>query len=98
MKPAVKDSNFYFTNSISFNMVDTLTQFKNNEISPTNLNLNLLSNLSFLFAKKNITVKQNKAKQKKEQINQKNNLKIKKLINNNFLFLYSIIIVKLIIN
>ena len=83
MKPAVKDSNFYFTNSISFNMVDTLTQFKNNEISPTNLNLNLLSNLSFLFAKKNITVKQNKAKQKKEQINQKNNLKIKKLINNN---------------
>ena len=83
MKPAVKDSNFHFTNSISFNMVDTLTQFKNNEISPTNLNLNLLSNLSFLFAKKNIIVKQNKAKQKQEKANQKNNIRINKYINNN---------------
>jgi len=83
MKPAVKDSNFYFTNSISFNMVETLTQFKNKEISPANLNLNLFSNLSFLFAKKNITVKKNKAKQKEEQNNQKNNLKKNKLINNN---------------
>jgi len=84
MKPAIKDSNFYFTNSISFNMVETLTQFKNNEISPTNLNLNLLSNLSFLFAKKNITIKKNKTKQKQEQINQKNNIiKKNKLINSN---------------
>ena len=83
MKPAIKDSNFYFTNSISFNMVETLTQFKNNEISPTNLNLNLLSNLSFLFAKKNITIKKNKTKQKQEKINQKNNIKKNKLINNN---------------
>ena len=83
MKPAIKDSNFYFTNSISFNMVETLTQFKNNEISPTNLNLNLLSNLSFLFAKKNITIKKNKTKQKQEQINQKNNIKKHKLINSN---------------
>ena len=83
MKPAVKDSNFYFTNSISFNMVETLTQFKNNEITPKNLNLNLLSNLSFLFAKKNITLKKNKAKQKQEKINQKNNLRKNKLINNN---------------
>ena len=82
MKPAVKDSNFFFTNSISFNMVETLTQFKNNEISPTNLNLNILSNLSFLFAKKNITVKKNKAKQKQEQINQKNVLRKNKIINN----------------
>ena len=82
MKPAVKDSTFYFTNSISFNMVETLTQFKNNEISPTNLNLNILSNLSFLFAKKNITVKKNKAKQKQEQINQKNVLRKNKIINN----------------
>ena len=83
MKPAVKDSKFYFTNSISFNMVETLTQFKNNEISPSNLNLNLLSNLSFLFAKKNITIKKNKIKQKQEQINQKNNIKKNKLINSN---------------
>ena len=83
MKPEIKDSNFYFTNSISFNMVETLTQFKNNEISPTNLNLNLLSNLSFLFAKKNITIKKNKTKQKQEQINQKNNIKKHKLINSN---------------
>ena len=82
MKPAVKDSNFFFANSISFNMVETLTQFKNNEISPTNLNLNILSNLSFLFAKKNITVKKNKAKQKQEQINQKNVLRKNKIINN----------------
>ena len=82
MKPAVKDSNFFFTNSISFNMVEALTQFKNNEISPTNLNLNILSNLSFLFAKKNITVKKNKAKQKQEQINQKNVLRKNKIINN----------------
>jgi hypothetical protein len=42
MKPAVKDSNFYFTNCISFNMVENLTQFKNKEISSTKLNLRLL--------------------------------------------------------
>lgn len=83
MKPAVKDSNFNFTNSISFNMIETLTQFKNNEISPANLNLNLLSNLSFLYAKKNITVKKNKAKEKGEQMNQKNNFRKNRFINNN---------------
>ena len=52
MRPAVKDSNFYFSNCISFNMIENLTQFKNNEINSTNLNLRLLNNLSFLFAKK----------------------------------------------
>ena len=64
MKPAVKDSNFYFTNCISFNMMENLTQLKNKEISPTNLNLRLISNLSFLFANKNITTKKIRLKKK----------------------------------
>ena len=76
MKPAVKDSNFYFTNCISFNMMENLTQLKNKEISPTNLNLRLISNLSFLFANKNITTKKIRLKKKQKLKNSKSNKNI----------------------
>ena len=51
MRPAVGDVDFYVSNYISFNMIENLTQLKNKEINSSNLNLRLLNNLSFLFAK-----------------------------------------------
>ena len=84
-KPAVKDSNFHFTNCISFNMIENLTQFKNKEITDSNLNLRLLGNLSFLFIKKKITTKKNKLKLKEKKMtdnnktNNNNNLKNNKI-------------------
>ena len=84
MKPAVKDDNFYFANSISFNMMENLTQFKNKEISISKLNLRLIGNLSFLIAKKNVITKKRKLKDK-IKLNSKNNKKIKNIqkTNNN---------------
>ena len=82
MKPAVKDGNFYFANCISFNMMENLTQFKNKEISMTNLNLRLISNLSFLFANKNITTKKNNLKKKQKLKYNKNNKNIININNN----------------
>ena len=81
MRPAVKDSNFYFSNCISFNMIENLTQFKNNEINSTNLNLRLLNNLSFLFAKKKVRTKKEKLKDKLKENDKKNtkNQKSKKI-------------------
>ena len=91
MKPAVKDSNFYFTNCISFNMVENLTQFKNKEISSTKLNLRLLNNLSFLFAKRNILIKNYNLKEKIKEKKEKNinnqkpkNTNNKEMLINNF--------------
>ena len=83
-KPAVKDSNFHFTNCISFNMIENLTQFKNKEITHSNLNIHLLGNLCFLFVKKKITTKKNKLKLKEKNMtdnnkeNNNNNLKSNK--------------------
>ena len=84
MKPAVKDSNFYFANCISFNMMENLTQFKNKEISISKLNLRLIGNLSLLIAKKNVITKKRKLKDK-IKLNSKNNKKIKNIqkTNNN---------------
>ena len=74
MKPAGKDMNYSFKNSISFNIVENLAQFKNNEFSETDLNLRLIGNLSFLFAKQKITTTKNKFKEKiKNTFNLKNN-------------------------
>ena len=81
MRPAVKDSNFYFINCISFNIVESLTQFKNKEFSSTKLNAHLLCNLSFLFAKKNITTKLKIIKEKTQKNN--NNINNNKKANIN---------------
>ena len=82
MKPAVKDSNFYFSNCISFNMIENLTQFKNNEINSTNLNIRLLNNLSFLFAKKKIRTKKKKLKENKKKNTENEKSKKIKIIEN----------------
>ena len=74
MKSAIKDSNFFYKNCITYNMVENLTQFKNKEINSTSLNMRLLSNLSFLFAKNKINIKINKNKD--HQITKKNKKKI----------------------
>jgi hypothetical protein len=74
MKPAGKDMNYSFKNSISFNIVENLAQFKNNEFSKTNLNLRLIGNLSFLFTKQKVTTTKNKFKEKiKNTFNLKSN-------------------------
>ena len=75
MKPAEKDNNFFFINCTSYNMMDNFTQFKNKEISSVILNLRLIGNLSFLFAKKKITIKKSKEKEKSKphNKNKKNN-------------------------
>ena len=79
MKPAVKDSSFYFTNCISFNIVENLSQFKNKELSQATLNLRMLGNLSFLFAKNKLRTKKNKLKEKiKSNTKKDNNLNNKK--------------------
>ena len=84
MKPAVKDGNFYFANSISFNMMENLTQFKNKEISISKLNLRLIGNLSLLIAKKNVITKKRKLKDKIKLNSSKNNKNLKNIkINNN---------------
>ena len=77
MKPAVKDRNFYFTNCISYNLIENLTQFKNMEIDSPNLNLHLLSNLSFLFANKKIITKKKKEEKKLIKSNKNNSKLIK---------------------
>ena len=84
MKPAIKDNNFYFTNCISYNMIENITKFKNKEISFTDLNLNFIGNLSFLFAKSNLRLKKTKLKEdQKTKNNQINNNKEKNITNSN---------------
>ena len=69
MKPAGKDMNFFFKNSISFNLVENLAQFKNNEFSQNDLNIRLFGNLSFLFTKQKITTTKNNSKKKSKNVN-----------------------------
>ena len=78
MKPEGKDNNFNFTNCISYNIVENVTQLKNREISSTNLNLFLLGNLSLYFTQEKITTKNNKLKEKTNDNNY--NRKNKKII------------------
>ena len=74
MRPAVGDVDVYFSNYISFNMIENLTQLKNKEINSTNLNLRLLNNLSFLFAKK-IRTKTEKSKERLKENDKKFKIK-----------------------
>ena len=64
-KPERKDDNYHFSNSISYNMIKSLTMFKNKEIDHSILNEYLFGNLAFLITKKNITFYKKLEKEKK---------------------------------
>lgn len=73
-KPAEKNINYHYIESISYNLIENITMFKNNEISESDLNLRLMSNFSLLISKNELDKKIIK-KNKKQN---KNNPDIKK--------------------
>lgn len=64
-KPAEKNINYNYADSISYNLIESMTNFKNNEINKNEMNLSLLSNLSLFISKGKFdekTIKKNKNK------------------------------------
>ena len=64
-KPAEKNINYNYADSISYNLIESMTKFKNNEINKNEMNLSLLSNLSLFISKGKFdekTIKKNKNK------------------------------------
>ena len=71
-KPAEKNINFAYSDSISYNLIDNMTMFKNNEINKSTLNQLLFSNLSLFFSKGKIDQKKiKKSKNKNDADNKK---------------------------
>lgn len=64
-KQAEKNINYTYIDTISFNLIDNMTKFKNSEINKNELNLRLFTNLSLILSKGNID--QNKLKKKKDK-------------------------------
>ena len=58
-KPAERNINYKYTESISYNLIENMTMFKNNEINKSELNLRLLSNLSLFISKGELEKKKN---------------------------------------
>ena len=50
-KPAEKNINYNYVDSISYNLIETMTMYKNKEINKNSLNLRLLSNLALFISK-----------------------------------------------
>ena len=65
-KPAEKNINYAYIDSITYNLIENMTKFKNNEINKNDLNINLLSNLSLFFSKEKIDYKKIKKNKKKK--------------------------------
>ena len=64
-KPAEKNINFSYMDSTTYNLIETMTMFKNKEITKKNLNIKLLSDLSLFLCKGDIDQKKiNKIKNK----------------------------------
>ena len=64
-KPAEKNINFNYVDSISYNLIENMTMFKNKEVNYNGLNVNLICNLSLFFSKEKIDekkIKKNKNK------------------------------------
>ena len=72
-KPAERNINYKYTESISYNLIENMTMFKNNEINKSELNLRLLSNLSLFISKGELDKK--KIKKNKKSNNIDNNKK-----------------------
>ena len=66
-KPAEKNINYNYADSISYNLIESMTMFKNNEINKNALNLSLLSNLSLFISKGDLDEK--KIKKNKNKVN-----------------------------
>lgn len=68
-KPAEKNINYDIVDSISYNLIENMTMFKNSEINKSELNLRLLGNISILLSKGKIDqkkIKKNKNKTKND--------------------------------
>ena len=70
-KPAEKNINFALTDIISYNLIDNMTMFKNNEIKKSTLNQLLISNLSIFFTKGKIDKKNIKKTRNKINLDNK---------------------------
>ncbi len=57
-KPAEKNINFTYIDSITYNLIESMTMFKNKEITKNELNVFLLSNLSLILCKGDIDKKE----------------------------------------
>ena len=85
MSPKVRQKqaekkNYAFMNCISFNLIDNMTKFKNNEINKSNLYLKSFINLSLFLLKEKIEQKKIKNKLEKNNMYINNNNKKKKLV------------------
>ena len=72
-KPAEKNINYNYIDSITYNLIENMTMFKNKEVNYNGLNVNLLCNLSLFFSKEKID--QKKIKKKKNKKNSGTNKK-----------------------
>ena len=59
-KSAVKNIKYDIIDSITYNLIESITKFKNYEVDNKNLNKELLLNLSFVLSKCNSKKKINK--------------------------------------
>lgn len=71
-RPAGKNINYSFIDSISYNIIENTTMFKNNEINKNLLNLGLLCNLSYILTKEEIDKKEVKILKRKKKNNEDN--------------------------
>lgn len=74
-KPAEKNINFDYIESITYNLIETMTKFKNNEINNNDLNLGLLGNLSLILTKGELDQKKIDKNKKKKKKNNNDNKK-----------------------
>ena len=72
-KPAEKNINYNYIDSITYNLIENMTMFKNKEVNKNDLNVNLLCNLSLFFSKEKID--QKKIKKDKNKKNSGTNKK-----------------------
>ena len=72
-KPAEKNINYNYIDSITYNLIENMTMFKNKEVNYNGLNVNLLCNLSLFFSKEKID--QKKIKKNKNKKNSGTNKK-----------------------
>ena len=84
-KPAEKNINFSCVDSITYNLIESMTMYKNKEITKNNLNIMLFSNLSLFLCKGESD--QKKIKKIKRKENKENN-DIKKCSIQNFGIFY----------
>ena len=70
-KQAERNINYTYIDTISFNLMDNMTKFKNSEINKKELNLRLFTNLSLILSKGNIDQEKLKKKKDKNDVDSK---------------------------